>query len=304
MVLSAFFITCAGRSAATGDYTTPLFSADTEGHVGPCQSCPGHPGLGGLVRRATLVDRMRRENPSTLLLDAGNALFGAESLDSHGRVIVAAYDALGYDAVNLSYRDFRLGKAATLDLLNRVKFAALSSNLVDEATGTPLVRPYVVKTVEGRRIALVGVTDAPAGLGILPHLKEQLDGVRIQPPSEALATWLPKARAESDRVILLYYGSAAGVERIRERFADQIDLILVGGSRPEELPAGTKPPVVATSQHGRHLARVMLTELTSGLKVDTAQIPVEATLPEDASMKKLLGEFRIGGGDRIRHSDH
>jgi 2',3'-cyclic-nucleotide 2'-phosphodiesterase (5'-nucleotidase family) len=284
--------------------TVVCLTSDTEGHVGPCQACPGHPGLGGLDRRATLVDRIRREEPSMVLLDAGNALFGAESVESRGRLLVVACDAMRYDAVNLSYRDFRLGKAATLSLIKEAKFRFLSANLYDTVSEDLLARPYVVKPVRGRRVALIGVTGAPAGLGFLPHLKEQLDGVRIQPPSEALATWLPKARAESDRVILLYYGSATGVEKICERFANQIDLILVGGSRPEELPSGTKPPIVGTSQHGRELARVQLTETTTGLKIETTQIPIEATLPEDASMKRLLEEFTTGREDRSRHPDH
>ena len=298
------FALCQGSISASELVISTILTADAEGHVEPCRSCPGHSGLGGLTRRAMLIGRMRRENPSLLLLDAGNALFGAESLASRGQVIVATYNALGYDAVNLSYRDFRLGKAATLDLLKTARFAALSSNLLDKATGRPLAQPYVVKTAGRRRVAMIGVTDVPAGLGLLPHLKEQLDGVRIQPPPEALSMWLPQARAESDRVILLFYGSAAGVERIRERFADQIDLILVGGSRPEELPSGTKPPIVGTSQHGRELAHVQLTETTTGLKIETTQIPIEATLPEDASMKRLLEEFTTGREDRSRHPDH
>ena len=91
-------------------------------------------------------------------MDAGNAFIGPESLDSHGKVIVAAYDALGYDAVNLCHRDFWFGKDATLVLLKDAKFAAISANLLDDKSGEPLVRPYVVKKVGGKRIALIGVT--------------------------------------------------------------------------------------------------------------------------------------------------
>jgi hypothetical protein len=76
-------------------------------------------------------------------MDAGNALFGAESLESQGRVILAAYNALGYDAVNLSYRDFRRGKAATLALVQDAQFAVLSANLLDTDMGQPFVQPYI-----------------------------------------------------------------------------------------------------------------------------------------------------------------
>src|SRR5690348_5919892 len=81
-----------------------VFTADTQGHVGPCQSCPGEKGLGGLARRATLLAELRRREQPLLLVDAGNAFFGDQSLSSGGKVIAAAYDALHYDAVNISYR--------------------------------------------------------------------------------------------------------------------------------------------------------------------------------------------------------
>ncbi len=91
--------------------TTVLLTADNEGHTGPCETCPLHVGLGGLARRATLVGSEHTPGaPSPLLLDAGNFLVGTQNADSQGRVIVAAYNALAYDAVNLSYRDLRSAK--------------------------------------------------------------------------------------------------------------------------------------------------------------------------------------------------
>jgi len=58
-------------------------------------------------------------------------------------MVAAAYDLLEYDATNVSYRDFHLGKDVTLKLLAGHKFAAVSANLVDEATGKLLFEPYL-----------------------------------------------------------------------------------------------------------------------------------------------------------------
>ena len=134
---------------------------------------------------------------------------------------------------DVSYRDFRRGKAATLVLLQDAQFAVLSANLLDADTGQPLVQPYVIKQVAHQRIVLIGLIQSPAGLAYLPHLKEQLTGIRIHSPLEALSQWLPKAQAESDRVILLYYGTLTGLQPIREGFGNAFAAILVGGSRPE-----------------------------------------------------------------------
>jgi 5'-nucleotidase len=268
-----------------------ILSADTEGHVGPCRECPFHPGLGGLTRRATSLAQLRREQPDLLLVDAGNALIGSESLESNGKVIIAAYNALDYDAVNLCHRDFWFGKAETLALLKDAKFAALSANFLDEERGEPLVQPYVVKEIGGQRIAIIGVAQAPAGLDFLPHLKEHLAGIRIQAPVEALAKWLPKAKAESDKVILLYYGSASGLQPIQDKFGGDLTAILVGGIRPEHLPQTAKSPLVGTSNHGRHLAQIQLTGSGSETKLEVTQIAIEPTIKPDAEMEKVLAAF-------------
>jgi 2',3'-cyclic-nucleotide 2'-phosphodiesterase (5'-nucleotidase family) len=288
------FLSWTALPTAREEAISVVVSADTEGHVGPCRECPFHPGLGGLVRRATSLGQLRKEQPELLLVDAGNFLIGSESLASKGQVIVAAYNALGYDAVNLCHHDFWFGKAETLALLKDAKFAVLSANFLDEEKGEPLVQPYIVKESGGQRIAILGVAQAPAGIDFLPHLKEHLAGIRIQPPIEALAKWLPKAKAESERVILLYYGSLSGLQPIQEQFGGDLTAILVGGIRPENIPQNTKPPLVGTSNHGRHLAQVFFTQGSgnrSQRSVTVTQLAIEPTIKPSAEMEKVLAKY-------------
>lgn len=267
-----------------------LFTADTEGHLAPCATCPSHRGLGGLARRGTLLNQIRTNaSRGVLLLDAGNALFGDESLNSDGRVIVSAYNALQYDAVNLSYRDFRLGKDASMKALRDAKFSVVSSNLLDAETGKPLVEPYVIKKVGGSRIAVVGATESPAALAYLPRLKSQLAGVKIRPPADSLAEWIPKAKTESDQVVLLYYGSVAGLAPIRERFSNDLSLILVGGARPDELPEQGRPALAAAEEHGKTVARIQT--LADGT-AHVEQLPVVPTLAADPTMTRLIEGFQ------------
>src|SRR3954454_6453236 len=69
-------------------------TADTEGHVGPCQMCPVHAGRGGLARRATALAQLRARHPALLLVDAGDALIGDQSLPSGGAIMVDVYTRL------------------------------------------------------------------------------------------------------------------------------------------------------------------------------------------------------------------
>ena len=271
-----------------------ILSADTRGEVWECKDCAKlQQALGGIARRATFIEELRQKIPELLLVDAGNALFGTDSLDSQGQVVLGTYQQIGYDVMNLSYRDFRLGKAATVKLIEQVPNLFVSANLSDAKSGETIARPFIVKSIGGIRWAVMGVTQIPAGLSYLPHLNEQLDGVTIQPPGEALTYWLPKAKRKADRVVLLYYGSYGGLKPIQERFGKEFTAILVGGSRPEYLPADTTPPIVGTYDKGQYLAKVQLTDTDGKLQAQITQIPVEPSIAPSPEIEEILASFKI-----------
>src|SRR6478672_4292751 len=130
--LVALIACIAARDVGAAEPATFLLTADTQGHVEPVYGGPSLELMGGLSRRATVLANLRKQAPNALLIDAGNSLFGADSAGSGGGVIIAGYNALGYDAVNLSYRDFRAGKEATLNALKAATFPILSANLLDD----------------------------------------------------------------------------------------------------------------------------------------------------------------------------
>jgi 2',3'-cyclic-nucleotide 2'-phosphodiesterase (5'-nucleotidase family) len=265
-----------------------LLSADTEGQVKSCPTCSIQAGPGGMARRATLIAERRKSDPSLLLVDAGNAFLGADSMASGGSVIVSAYNALNYDAVNLSYRDFRLGKARTLKMLQDARFAVVSCNLLDDSTGQPIVRPYVVRQVGGERIVIVGVTERPDARDVLPHLEQELAGIRVQQPLEALSAWLPKARRETGRVILLFYGSAIGLDAVRRKFGGDLTAILVGGIPSETLPRASRPPVIGAAEQGKRMAEL---RLWADGRAETRQVEVAPSIRSDPQMESLLKSY-------------
>jgi 2',3'-cyclic-nucleotide 2'-phosphodiesterase (5'-nucleotidase family) len=289
LALLASILPEVGASWCTAAQTSVdlAFTADTEGHIGPCTQCPAHVGLGGLARRATIL-RQRRHD---VLLDAGNALFGDQSVESGGSVIVAAYGEMGYDAVNISYRDFRLGKAATLKLFKKTPLVPLSANLLDEKTRRPLFQPFVVKQTAAGPVAVIGVTEAPPGLESLPHLQQQLRGTFVQSPLEALTRYLPNANARTARVILLYYGSSNGLREIQDRFAGKFAAILVGGLRPDELPEEKRVPVVGAEQHGKSIAIVTL---SGSMSAKTTSLLITPDTAPDPAMQRLLDGYEPG----------
>ena len=280
----AAIVVSAMATVATADDVACAFTADTEGRIWPGGCCGDKNEIGCLPRRATVLAAMRKGAKDLLVLEAGNFLFGPDSLDSKGQAMVVAYNALGYDVANISYRDFRLGKSQTLETLKEAKFVPVSANLLDAQSGRLLFKPYVVKEAAGKKTAILGLTELVPGVARLPHMARQLEGVTARPPADALTEWLPKAKAESGQVIVLYYGSLEGLKTIRDKAGADVAAIFVGGVRPDELPTAGKPPVAAAHEFGRQIAKVLL----GSAKIDVTQEPVNANVAIDEPTKKLL----------------
>jgi len=255
--IACVLLALAGTPLRAQEGPVVLFTADRGGEVLPCANRAGAQKRGGVARMGTLV-RAERSRGDVLLLDGGNAFFGATDTGRESGVVVrSAYDALGFDVVNISYRDLRFGVDEIQDLLDGASFTPVSANLLS-GQGQRLFEPFALVEVGQRRVAVVGVTMEPPGLQYLPQLREQFAGITFGDPLAKLEEVLPSARAEADYVVLLCYGDRDLVEAVHERFGDEFDAVAVGGiGLAGRLPEGS-PPVAAATSEGRHLTRLVL----------------------------------------------
>ena len=119
----------------------------------------------GLARVATIVDSVRRAVPEgTILVDAGDLLQGnalayiASRPDAKGpHPIVAAMNAMKYDAVVIGNHEFNYGVPALDRMLSGATFPALAAN-VHRLDGKPDWASTVWVQRLGVRIAIIGVT--------------------------------------------------------------------------------------------------------------------------------------------------
>jgi 5'-nucleotidase len=145
---------------------TILHTNDTHSQIDPLPANDRNAGKGGVARRATLVKRIRKENPNTLLVDAGDVLQGTPYFNFYrGEVEYKAMSAIGYDAGTLGNHEFDNGVDALAAALKFANFDIVSSNY--DVKGTVLegrVNPYVVKTLGGIRVGLFGLGVSPTAL--------------------------------------------------------------------------------------------------------------------------------------------
>ena len=82
-----------------------------------------YPNMGGVARRATLVNSIRQENPNTLLFDAGDIFQGTPYFNFYGGELeFKLMTKLNYDAATIGNHDFDNGIDGLLAQLPYAKF--------------------------------------------------------------------------------------------------------------------------------------------------------------------------------------
>ncbi len=170
-------------------HITVLHTNDVHSHIDPFpKSHSEFPNLGGLARRATLVDTIRSENPNTLLFDAGDIFQGTPYFNFYGGELeFKLMSKLKYDAATIGNHDFDNGIEGLLAQMPNAEFDLLSANY--DFSNTVMdghVKPYTIYTVDGIKVGVYGLGIGLEGLVNKKMYKETvyLDPYEIAMDSE------------------------------------------------------------------------------------------------------------------------
>ncbi len=163
---------------------TVLHTNDVHSHIEPfAHNHPDYPNLGGIARRASLIEQIRKENINTLLLDAGDIFQGTPYFNYFGgEVEFKMMSKLKYDAATVGNHDFDNGTKGLNIQLPHAKFDFIISNY--DFKNTVLdgkTKPYKVYHKNGIKIGLFGLGIELDGLVDPNNFKETkyLDPVEI-----------------------------------------------------------------------------------------------------------------------------
>ena len=139
---------------------TILHTNDVHSHIDAFPATHSrHPNMGGVARRATLVEQIRNENPNTLLFDAGDIFQGTPYFNFYGGELeFTLMSKLKYDAATIGNHDFDNGIDGLLAQMPHASFELLSAN--DDFSNTVMdgyVKPYNIYMVDGIKIGVYGL---------------------------------------------------------------------------------------------------------------------------------------------------
>jgi 5'-nucleotidase len=228
-------------------HITILHTNDVHSHIEPFGPDAGpNSNLGGVARRASLVEKIRQKNPNTLLLDAGDIFQGTPYFNFYGGELeFKLMSMLKYDAATIGNHDFDNGIDGLYAQLPHAKFPFISSNydfsntIMDGKT-----EDYRIFEKDGLKIGVFGLGIELQGLvsDNLYRETKYLDPVEI-------TTDITRKLKEEEKCDLIICLSHLGYEYSGNKISDiklaqkteNIDLIIGGHTHTFlEKPTGEK----------------------------------------------------------------
>jgi 5'-nucleotidase len=156
-------------------HITILHTNDVHSYIDPFPADhPKNPNMGGVARRASIVETIRKENPNTLLVDAGDIFQGTPYFNYYGGELeFKLMSMMKYDFATIGNHDFDNGIDGLFAQLPHAKFEFLSANY--DFKNTVLdghIKPYKTKVIDGIKIGIFGLGVELDGLVDKKNYKE------------------------------------------------------------------------------------------------------------------------------------
>src|SRR4029079_901165 len=194
---------------------TILGTTDLHGNINPIDYYTNKPDNRGLAKVATLIKRVRKEQPNVLLIDSGDTIQGSPLESVHGRKnnqppdpMMLIMTSLNYDAMAVGNHEYNFGLKVLEKARKEANFPWLSANTYDKATNKPHYKPYIVKEVAGVKIGILGLTTPGVPNWDNPP---NYAGLEFHEPLLEARKWVPILRAQ-EKVDVVVIAMHMGLE--------------------------------------------------------------------------------------------
>jgi 5'-nucleotidase / UDP-sugar diphosphatase len=247
---------------------------------------------GGMARIATLVARTRQESPHTLLALAGDTISPSiMSAVLRGEQMIAAWNQLGLDVATFGNHEFDFGPPTLLARMRESRFAWVSSNVLDRATGQPFGGARATHLVErdGVAVGFFGLTVADT-----PQTSSPGPGVEFRDPIATARGAVADLRTGRRPIVVAVTHQDMPADERMAREVPGIHLVIGGHEHdPLENLVG-ETLITKAGADGVFVVRIDLQATRDG-KVLARQhrfIAITPELPEDPAMAALVARYQ------------
>lgn len=162
----------------------------------------------GMARVYTYVQKVRAENPNTILLDNGDTIQGTIMTDDlynkspdETHPIMAAMNFMGYDAMTLGNHEFNWGITSMKKIMGQANFPVLAANLLDQSGNLVMKAGWTIIDRGGVKVAVIGVTNP--NIKVWDGGKEGIDDLVYQSASVAVKRSIAEIGGKADVIVVL-----------------------------------------------------------------------------------------------------
>lgn len=162
---------------ASTKHLTILHTNDVHSYIDPFPpNHPKNPNMGGVARRAALINSIRQENSNVLLLDAGDIFQGTPYFNYYGGELeFKLMSMMHYDLATLGNHDFDNSIDGFYAQMPHAKFDFVSANYDFKNTVLHgLIKPYKIFIKDGIKVGVFGLGVQLDGLVDKKNYKETL----------------------------------------------------------------------------------------------------------------------------------
>lgn len=275
---------------------TILYSNSSNNYLEDCK-CPSYP-HGGIVRRATLVKNIRKDNDNVLVFDAGDMLSAYED-KLKSEYTLKCYEYLKYDAICIGDQELANGIDFFIERIKNLpvivaNFAALKDDVFRE-----IGKPYRVFEKQNLKIGVIGVISENA---FRYYPKEITRNITVGDSAKAIKQSLTQLKKECDIIVLL---SHSGLDEDKQlaRQINGIDVIIGGHTQNliEKKLIENNTLIVQAGKNGEYLGElnVLYNKKTKQIEdIDNKLHLLDKKVSDDPYIRGLINEYNEKRGSK------
>lgn len=283
-----FFIILTLPSFLSAKEVTVLFTSSTRNTFLAC-GCPGNP-FGGISQRAYMVDKIKKDKGDVLFLDGGD-IFPLQMSEFEKRklgYILSAYSLLRYDAIIPGEADLSEGMTFLFEEISEKHLPFISTTIFKKDENVLIFPPYVIKEVNGVKIAVISLTLFEERV---LKIKKLTESVRIDDSALRIGQYIRFLKGRSDIIIALSHSGIVEAVDLSKQYPE-VSFVIEGHWAPD-YPHRTdegKAPVFNAGKEGEYLGKldITLNEKNKITQIDDEFIPMSKLIPANEKTDKLF----------------
>lgn len=254
-----------------GTHVVILATSDLHGNIlGYSYEDNAETSNNGMARLYTYIKKVRDEEPTVFLIDAGDDIQGTIMTDDIANKnpddehpVVAAMNYMGYDAMTLGNHEFNWGIPVLKKILSQADFPVLGANVLDQDGNYVSGHGWVILERDGIRLAVIGV--CTPNIPMWDAEKEGIADTGFTDASETVKKAIQEIGDQADIIAVSAHmgqyaefdedsGSDSGLKILEQN--PEVDILQVAHKHITVDDKVNGIPVVGVRNSGREIARI------------------------------------------------